>query len=71
MKDLNQPARGFDDVIHRMNAVKKARGLSNKQIGEKSGCSENTVRNLLKGNPVNSWVFIDVIVALGLEIQVI
>lgn len=71
MKDLNQRARGYDEVIQRMNTVKRARGLSNKQIGDMSGVSYNTVRSALKGAPVNTWIFMDILNALGLEFQVI
>lgn len=69
--DLTQPARGYNEIIRRLNAVKRARGLSNKKIAELSRRSENTVRNVLKGNVVSSYCLVDVIDALGLEIQVI
>ena len=60
-----------DEIIARMKASKKANNWTNKKIGERSDANYNTVRNLLAGENIGLYPFLDILDAMGLEIYII
>lgn len=68
---MNIPKMGFDEVIRRMRVRKKALGWTDDELAEHAGLSHTTVSSILTGKSVTLYSFLDVLDALGLEIQVI
>ena len=60
-----------DEIIERMKTTKKANNWTNKKIGERSDANYNTVRNLLAGENIGLYQFLDIIEGMGLEINII
>lgn len=71
MNELNQPARGYEEIIRRLNVAREAQGIRFEDLANKAQIGENTVRQLLHGRTVTTYTMFAVIKALGLEIQVI
>ena len=60
-----------DEIVERLKASKKANNWTNKKIGERSDANYNTVRNLLAGENIGLYQFLDIIEGMGLEINII
>ena len=60
-----------DEIVERLRILKRRMKWSNKDIGERSDANYNTVRNLLAGENIGLYQFLDIIEGMGLEINVI
>lgn len=60
-----------DEIVTRLRILKRRMKWTNKDIEKRSGVNYNTVRNLLAGNNIELFNFIDIIEAMGLEINII
>lgn len=62
-----------DEIIERMKAVKKAHGWSNLdiEIRANSMVSQSVIANCLRGESIRLYTFLDIIDAMGLEINII
>lgn len=61
----------YQEIIDRMNYVRKKRGLKLKDIVAKTGLSYRTIQAVFSGQHCNTDSFAKVIQALGLEVNVI
>lgn len=60
-----------DEIIERIRASKKANGWTNIVIAERSGIHVNTVRNLIAGENIGLFSFLDILDGMGLEINIV
>ncbi len=60
-----------EEIVERMRYARKARGLTIKQLSEKSGVSTGAISNILAGRSSSTFLFETLIETLGLEINVI
>ena len=62
-----------DEIIERMKAVKKAHGWSNLdiEIRANSMVSQSVIANCLRGESIRLYTFLDILDAMGLEINII
>jgi len=60
-----------DEILERLKILKRTMKWTNKSIGERSGVNYNTVRNLIAGENIGLYQFLDIIEAMGLEIRII
>ena len=61
----------FDEVLRRMKVRKKAMGLTNITLADKAGVGINSVHKVMSGKQCNLYTFLNVLEALGLELQVL
>ena len=60
-----------DEIVERLRILKRRMKWSNKNIGERSGVNYNTVRKLIAGENIGLYPFLDILDAMGLEINII
>lgn len=62
-----------DEIIERMKTTKKAHGWSNLdiEIRAKSMVSQSVIANCLRGESIRLYTFLDILDAMGLEINII
>lgn len=60
-----------EQILQKIKLTKKVRGLRSEDIATKSGQSIYLVHNLMRGNNINLYAFIDIVEAMGLEINLI
>lgn len=60
-----------DEILERLKILKRRMKWTNKSIGERSGVSYGTVANLIKGENIGLFQFLDIIEGMGLEINII
>ncbi|MBR0575703.1 hypothetical protein KCG48_05025 [Proteiniclasticum sp. BAD-10] len=63
--------KDYPEMIRRIKASKEAQGITTPKLAKKANISEGTLRRLLIEEPVNIFAFLQVLDALGLEIQII
>lgn len=60
-----------DEIIERIAKKKNIMGWSNAKIGVQAGVNQNKVALLLRGDSISLYGFLDIIDAMGLEINII
>lgn len=63
--------RNYPEMIRRIKASKEAQGLSHRELAKRAKVSTSTLWSLLNGDPGRIYTFLQVLDALGLEIQII
>lgn len=60
-----------DEIIERIAKKKSALEWSNAKIGVQAGVNQNKVALLLRGESISLYGFLDILDAMGLEINII
>lgn len=60
-----------DEIVKRLKELKKAMNWDNTDIGRRAGVPPITVSQLLKGNNIGLYQFLDIVESMGLEINII
>jgi len=60
-----------DEIVARLRILKRQMKWTNKDIAKRSGTSYGTVRNLMAGENIGIYSFLDILDGMGLEINII
>ena len=60
-----------DEIVARLRILKRRMKWTNKDIETRCGVSYGTVRNLMAGENIGLYQFLDILDGMGLEINII
>lgn len=58
-------------ILNKLRTAKRYRGLTNKQIADRSGHSEKVIARLFRGENTNLYAFFDACKAMGIEVRIV